>query len=254
MRHVVAVTVVGLSLAAMASAATVYGSDNASHLYTIDPTTGATTLVGTLPVTMFDIAINGFSMYGTDNLQHLYSINAGTAAGTDLGGTGAAVNALVFGSNGTLYGAGGDGLYTINTTSAAATLVGTGSYSSAGDLEFVGGILYLTSYLNSSTDQLFQINPATGSGTLIGSIGFANVWGLAYVDGVMYGFTNPGSGSPQVISINLSTGAGTALHNYSPGFDGVAAVPEVVPEPGSLAALGIGLATLGGLGWRRRRR
>lgn len=61
--------------------------------------------------------------------------------------------------------------------------------------------------------------------------------------------------SPGLFSINLSTGAATSLGALAPGFGnvyGLAVVPTAIPEPASLAMLGVGL--LGAAGFARRRR
>ncbi len=201
----------------------ILGAGSNGYLYSIVPTTGATTLIGPLPTVMSDIAAyNGF-LYGVSftTPSVLYNINPNTGAGTVIGsGTGAALNALVFSSSGTLYAAGGDSLYTINTSTAYAALIGSGSgsgvYQSSGDLAFdYFGNLYLTS-VGSSGDQLFSLNPATGQGKLIGNIGSSSVYGLAYFNSTLYGFTLGG----QVLTINVSTGVGTTIASYTPGFDG----------------------------------
>jgi hypothetical protein len=202
------------------------GAGTDGNLYGIVPTTGATVFIGKLPEVMSDIAAFNGSLYGISDpslfeTSTLYRINPDTGVSTAIGDTSISLNALVFGSTGTLYAAGGDSLYTINPSTAKATLVGKGSgagtYNSSGDLEFDNtGKLYLTSSTSSAGDQLFSINSSTGQGVLVGNIGFKNVYGLVYLNGTMYGFTALG----QVIAINLSTGAGTLVATYLPGFDG----------------------------------
>jgi len=201
----------------------ILGAGSDGRLYSIVPTTGATTLIGPLATVMSDIAAYDGSLYGISysTPSVLYGIDPNTGAGTAIGsGTGATLDALVFSPSGTLYAAGADSLYTINTSTGNSTLVGSGSgagtYSSSGDLEFdATGKLYLTS-VGFSGDQLFSLNPATGQGTSIGNIGFSGVLGLAYYSGIVYGFTSGG----QVITINLSTGVGTAIASYTPGLNG----------------------------------
>src|ERR1700722_8332048 len=134
-------------LAAPAFATVIYVSGTDDNLYTINPTTGATTLVGNMGVEMSDIAIDNVgptpTMFGvslppngsTDS--NLYSINMNTGAATEIGSTGSFVNSLQFSSSGTLYGAGGvagcgpppadsttcSTFFTVNTTTGHATAV-----------------------------------------------------------------------------------------------------------------------------------
>lgn len=113
-------------------------------LYTINQTTGAATLVGTSATTgtFFELACSAAGqLYAIEHRQsatgRLWSVNKTTAALT-LIGTGFGVNVssnfqdIDFAPNGNLYfaasmGSDGvmDGLYTINTTTGTATLVGT---------------------------------------------------------------------------------------------------------------------------------
>jgi len=258
----VALILVGLSLPSFAD--TIYVAGDNSNLYTIDPTTGATTFVGAMGVVMTDIALRNGAMYGVSfpasGPDSLYSINPNTGAATLVGGTGVFLNALEFGADGTLYGAGGapgcgppphattcNSFYKLDVGTGLATLIGTGTYDSAGDLAFVGSPLYLTSVLNASTDQLFTVNPTTGAGSLVGNIGFAQVFGLAYASGTLYGFNDVGN---NVIRINTATGAGTSVATYS-GFEILGATSVVVPEPRGLGALA-GLVALVGVLVRRR--
>jgi hypothetical protein len=163
------------------------------------------------------------------------------------------LNALGFSNNGaTLYAAGNADLYTINTTTGAATqIVTTGAtFKSSGDLSFDAGSnnLYITgSGGTGGDDQLFDINLTTKVVSSVTSdLGFANVFGLAFVNGVMYGLTD--SGTSRTITINMTTGAHTLVGTYATGFTGTAVNPT--PEPPALFVLGVGILLFG----RMRRR
>jgi hypothetical protein len=170
---------------AMSASGTLYGSDY-SDLYTINPTTGAATLVGPT---------------GTSDL-----------------------NGLVVGPTGTIYGSGyiDDDLYTIDPTTGAATVVGPTSFSSSGDLAFAdNGTLYMTA-LDGPTDGLVAVNPSTGAGTLVGAIGHSHVYGLASSYGTLFGATEGGD----LLTINPTTGAGTVIATGGPSANGMASPPN----------------------------
>jgi hypothetical protein len=228
-------------------------SDSRGQLAKIDVLTGSTTLVGDTGVFMFDIAFNAtgqlFGISGTA----LYSINSTTAASTLIGTTGSSsnINSLVFGSDGTLYGA-SNGLYKFNTTTGAGTQIGTNfasGASSSGDLAFVGGKLYLST-LGSPSDRLANLNTSTGALTDVGSIGFASVFGMASPNGAdLYGFSDN-----RVLSINATTGAGRLLSTangpvlgavYGSAFFNEAVPTPAIPEPSTYALLTVGLIGLG---------
>ena len=228
-----------------------YGAGDSGTLYTMT-IGGAVTSIGAIGTTMFDIAMYNGALYGIDGTSSLYSINTTTGHGTLIGSTGQVVNALTFSPTGVLYAAGNDTLYTVNVSNGKLTAIGSGTgagtYSSSGDLEFLNGVLYLTSSTGGN-DQLFSINAANGQGHLIGSLGFPQVYGLVQKNGLLYGFTDTGSGTQNILSINTTTGAGTTIHTYTltvanVGFYGTTDDPLDSPEPGPLGLVGLGLAVV----------
>ena len=88
-------------------------------------------------------------------------------------------------SEGTLYGTSGqtDSLYTINTTTGVATLIGaldTNTSFNGLAYEAATDSLYMS---DSVSDHLFLVNRVTGAATTIGSgFGFFSVNGLAGVN------------------------------------------------------------------------
>lgn len=226
--------------------------DSANRLGTVDIGTGAVTIIGNLgadPITDIAFDPNG-NLFGL-SFTNLYRINASTAAVTLVGPHGIpGGNALVFGTDGTLYGAGfqGTNLFAVNPSTGQGTALGNIGFSSAGDLAFNSGNLFLSS----TTDQLIRITLSGGvSGTAVGSLGFPEVFGLATDDkGVLFGVSGT-----RIFSVNTGTGAGTLVLNYAGSglgqaggtsfFTEAGAGPApAVPEPSAVMLAAIGLAGL----------
>jgi len=107
-----------------------------ASLYTLDPTTGISNLIGS---TMSNRPMSGLAydktndiMYGVDGCggfgpSHLRTVSIDTSSSTSVGNTGVTLGSLEFGPDGILY-AGGDSadggnIYSIDTSTGAATLV-----------------------------------------------------------------------------------------------------------------------------------
>ncbi|MBA2722622.1 MAG: PEP-CTERM sorting domain-containing protein [Methylibium sp.] len=247
-------TFIALAAALVASSAQadpdLWFSDSSGRLGIIDVVTGELTTVGNMSQTMTDLAFSpSGELFGT-TFGALWRIDTTNAATTFVGNHSSNVNSLVFGSDGTLYAA-SNTLYTLDPSNAAATTVGSIPFSSAGDLAFVGGELYLSTVF-SGTNDLIRINRATGAGTVVGSIGRAEVFGLASPNGSdLFGMAGN-----TVFSIDVATGAaGPDLQDFSSmGFSQVfgttffeEALPPpmpAIPEPSTWALMGLGMAAL----------
>lgn len=256
---IIVLTVAALAASTVASAGpTLYSvqSNGNDHLYRIDAATGVATDLGAL---RFDdaegLAFIGSTLYAIGgSLSELWNIT--TAPGSLIGSTGQR-NGLDAGLDyntvdGRLYNVNGNldstSLYTINPVTGQATLVGNGTafldgfaINNAGRAFGIDGIFF---------DSLYSVDLSTGETTSIGGLGLGDIsvqFGLTFADGTLYGISSNG----QIYSFNTSTGAATFLANTTcngqacSGWEGLAAQDaNVVPEPGSLALLGLGFAAL----------
>ncbi|MEP0962400.1 MAG: VPLPA-CTERM sorting domain-containing protein [Roseobacter sp.] len=259
-----ATMIAGLAITSDAtSAATITVGTIAGTIATVDTTSGdIKTSFNPGVGGWFDIAINNAgTAIGIVRGSGVYSIDLGAQSATSLGSSGAFINSLAFGNGESLFGTGNNGFYSVNTTTGAASLVGSGvgaGFRSSGDIAYGGGTtFYGTSSGNCGGiggDCLWSIDSTTGAGSIIGSIGVNDVYGLGIVDGLLFGL----SASNAAYSIDTTTGAGTFLTSYSvAGVTGGAAVPPSavtpIPVPASLPLLTVGLGGLVIVARRRRR-
>ncbi len=113
-------------------------------------------------------------------------------------------------------------VYKIDTATGTATMLGdfgtmgSNSIGSSGDLIGVRGFgIYATVNVGTSTtaqDYLARIDPVTWQATPIGGgTGYNDIFGLAYWDGKIYGFVSMGATAGKIITIDPGTGAGTEV-------------------------------------------
>jgi hypothetical protein len=179
----------------------VYINDSRGVLGTVDLATGDVMIIGDTGLALSDIAIDRagsmFALVGSA----LYSVNTSTAATTFIGHSIPGGNALVFGPDGTLYGAGdGTSLYRIDPSTGGTTTLGNMNFVSGGDLAFQNGQLYMTS----RTGHLVRVDLANLVGSaVVGFVGFPEVFGLVTGgDGLLYGGANL-----RVFQVDVLTGA-----------------------------------------------
>jgi WD40 repeat protein len=141
------------------------------------------------------------TLYGIDwDTSNLYSISTSDASLTLIGNTGiSSPGTIEFSPNGTLYSfsvGSNSTLYTINPTTAAATLIGPLDLNFAyeGGLAFSpSGIAYGVNGDNANNPQLFTLNLSTGEATVVGTISGASrdINGLAWrSDGKLIGISD----------------------------------------------------------------
>jgi hypothetical protein len=201
-------------------------------LVTINPGTGAASVIGTLT-----------STFGTTGL-------------TDIS----------FRSDGTLFGLGSSTLYTVDLSSGALTSIGaTGSNSPGGGLAFdsLGNLYTAGTAVGGSIDRL---NPANGARTvgptMTGApngapLGAMVALGFSSSD-ILYAANSAREQNGatvttvNLVTINTSTGAVTNIGSLPGNVDALAFGPAAVPEPSSIALLGVGMVAAGW--WRRRAR
>ncbi len=139
-----------------------------SELNSVDPATGNNTPIGAgLPLgDDFGSTANGLFLVGTD--ANLYSVDPSSGAETKIGALGITLSGFrglsVSIDSTALFFSDGGNLYTIDTTTGSATLVGQTIDGSSADQSY-GGLMFLsgTLYGASQNNQIDTIDPATAN-------------------------------------------------------------------------------------------
>ncbi len=212
----------------------VHGFEYNSRLYTLNATTGATTLVGTMGTECTDLAFNGTILWGISRTR-FFRVNPTTGAISNIRYHGYTdLNALVYAgaaSPGNFYAAGVNGsgvnggvFVRINATTGIGTVIGLmgSGLTSAGDLTFLNGTLYaLVKKPGSAKTWLAKINLANGKATLVGNTGYSDVWGLEIRNGVMFAATSNG----KIMRLNPNTGVAAVVATNTVTMGGLAKSP-----------------------------
>jgi DNA-binding beta-propeller fold protein YncE len=259
--HSLSKLAVGAGLILLASGAFAQGRliavDSSRALYEINMATGAKTQIGTVSANAgttaglaYDRGNDKVYLTSTGN-DSLYTLDMATAAATLVGAYGdpaIVMHGLEWDSStSTLYAMSSHnaGLYRLNTTTCAATLIGTTGLSSFCNIGYnsATNVMYMT---NSGTDSSYTINRTTGAVTLLAGLGGpTNPNGLAYNhdNGLMYMVDNS---TDNLYTLNMATGVATVVGSTGTGnLLGLVYInPQVVPEPATMAALGIGALAL----------
>jgi hypothetical protein len=155
-------------------------------------------------------------------------------------------------------GGGGGQLYTINTSTGAATFIGNAASAAGGGIAFApNGTLYQTAFSGPGGFlSLNVLNPADAS--RISTLAISTFYdGLAVrSDGTIFA-AQGGEGATMdgIFTIDPLTGAATLIGNTGVGNSSdLAFFATAVPEPSTIALLSVGFAGVLGYRWQRSRK
>ncbi len=200
------------------------GGNDGGNFYTIDPVTGAATLVGPTGLG----GAPGLAIDPTGNIWcteritgSLYRIDAVTGQAffqttTDID----FIDAIAFDAAGTLYGVGFDApdysLRTIDTNTGATTVIGpTGDIIAGMAFHPVSGQLWASvgGFGAVNADGIYTIDTGSGAATLVGTTGLGGATPDIKFDmlGNLYGSKGGGGGANDLIRISQVDGSGTVI-------------------------------------------
>jgi PEP-CTERM motif len=135
-------------------------------LYSINTQSGALTTIGNSSISYYAFGSTTTGLYMVDTVGGLWNINPATGTSTLIGSThllmGSNTVGLSTGSN-NLYIALGSNIYVINTTTGAASFLGTSGSTDFGALVSVSGTVYASTIV--SPNAIYSFNPMNGVST-----------------------------------------------------------------------------------------
>lgn len=199
-----------------------YLEDAGFNLYTVDPVSGASALVGTTGINDAAGAFAGgqSGLYEVDYASNLYSISPATGKATLVGATGLGAN--------------------------------NGAFDTS--LSSIGNSLLYTAGRPGANDELYRINITTGVALDLGSTGVTGVSGSGYVNGRLelyqYGQSANYLYFAPAGSVKFERGASLGVQPIDGGaiFNALGSGSSQlgpVPEPATLTLMAIGLLLIG---------
>ena len=249
-----------LAIAGSAYGQHAYAVDNNENLYSVNLASGNASLIGNTGFFLEGLALSpGDQLYGTDSSGNLVSVNTSTGAGTLVGNTGLGdIEGLDF-AGGNLWGTAFDAPTSLHLIDQSTGVAGFAIPSNNTDgvaraMAFDPTFTFAYT-LNDGANggQDLWATQSSGTSTFVGS--WSMVTGAPLPFTAAMDFDNStgdlwalGSGG-EVMKVNAGTGEGAVVGSTGSQF-WLDMTMNPVPEPASMAALGLGVAAV----LRRRRK
>lgn len=165
---------------------------------------------------------NNPSIWIDDSLGNLGTVDVATGTANLIGNMGTVMTDIAFDPTGKLYGISSSSLYSIDTTTAAATLIG-GSFSAWSSYGTLNSLVFdSTGTLWAASRALFKVNVSSGALSYVGAgnsiySNFQSAGDLAFVGGKLYlsDNTNGNDRLFQINTANVSTSCYVGCPNSS---------------------------------------
>jgi len=238
------VMVLVLIIAGLSHADFLYAVTMDDELLSLDPVTGAGSLIGILDTVMssFGLASRGEAIYSfdqqTNRLRQLDPQTAGTLSTIDIGATIVGEGGIAFRSDGTGFLASSfytaEELWSFDMSVPDSKIIGTLDIGMDGLAFNEDDILY---GLSQMSYDLYTINPVNAELTLVGSTGLTSqtiLGGLTFSSaGTLYAVLND-----TLYTLNPKTGAASVIGPI--GYDDVSGLTAIAPVPGAVFLCGLG--------------
>jgi hypothetical protein len=255
-QHIISVMILIPVITGLAYADFLYAITMDDELLSLDPVTGAGSLIGMLDTAMggFGLASRGEAVYTfdqyTNRLRQLDPLTAGTLATIDVGVAIVGEGGIAFRSDGTGFLASSfytaEELWGFDMSVPDSKIIGSLDFGIDGLAFNEDDILY---GLSQMSYDLYTINPVNAELTFVGSTGLIShtiLGGLTFSsDGTLYAVLNDA-----LYTLNPWTGAATLIGPI--GYDNVSGLTAAAPLPGAVFLCGLGFVLVDRL--RRSRR
>ena len=200
---------------------------SSSYLSSYDQSSGTLTSIGSLGVSLLDIAIDEWGQLWGVGSSTLYQVDSATGAASSYMSLAGGGNGLAVLADGTLIISSGHTISQVDWSTGALTTLATISWgSSSGDIVQWDGSLYWTVTGVSEGDSLVKYDMSTGTLTNLGSTGVSGLYGIAAPDGVLLAFSISG----RVYELDISSGLVIRSRVASGAWYGAAHNPSYARE------------------------
>lgn len=192
-----------------------------TELYEVRLPSGIVKLIGPTSITLTDVALHPSGVLYGVAFEGLCEVDLKTGACTTklipLPDNPVGLDAA---PDGTLYGAAGTRIYTVNRTTGATKDVASfpAGLTASGDVAFVGSRGLVTAR-TSTDDVLVEFDSVKATSKSLGRTGYRCIWGLAAYGPTLYGLTCEG----RVLRMDPNTGASSELSKVAVEFWGATA-------------------------------